>query len=65
MISLSKTQLQIVRAAASHVPPVKRAQFLERGSAMLQMRGRGHFSDEDVADVAALALHGLAHQPAA
>jgi hypothetical protein len=65
MISLSKAQLQIVRAAASHVPPVKRAQFLERVSAMLQMRGRGHFSDEDVASVTALALTGLAHQPAA
>jgi hypothetical protein len=63
MISLSKTQLQIVRAAASHVPPG--VQFLERVSAMLQMRGRGHFSDDDVASVTALALTGLAHQPAA
>jgi hypothetical protein len=32
---------------------------------MLQMRGRGHFSDDDVASVTALALTGLAHQPAA
>jgi len=32
---------------------------------MLAMRGRGHFNDDDVADVAKLALTGLAHQPAA
>jgi hypothetical protein len=32
---------------------------------MLAKRGRGHFNDDDVADVAQLALPGLAHQPAA
>ena len=63
MISLNDAQLRIVKAAASHVPPAKRTQFLERVSAMLQMRGRGH--DDDVASVTALALTGLAHQPAA
>jgi hypothetical protein len=30
---------------------------------MLRMRGYGHFTDGDVADVAKLALTGLAHQP--
>ena len=29
------------------------------------LRMRGHFTDDDVADVAQLALTGLAHQPAA
>ena len=58
MIPLSDAQLRIVKAAAAHVPPAKRTQFLERVSAMLQMRGRGHFSDDDVASVTALALTG-------
>ncbi len=39
--------------------------FLQRVGAMLTMRGRGHFSDADVSDVAKLALIGLAQQPAA
>ena len=50
MIPPSDAQSKIVTAAASHVPPAKRAQFLERISAMLQLRGRGHFED-DVASV--------------
>jgi hypothetical protein len=33
--------------------------FLERIGAMLAMRGRGHFNDGDVADVAKLAMAGL------
>jgi hypothetical protein len=65
MIPLNDVQLKIVMAAAAHAPPAKRAQFLERVSAMLQLRGCGHFSDDDVASVTALALTGLAHQPAA
>ena len=60
MIPLSDARSKIVTAAAAHVPLAKRAV-----SAMLQMRGRGHFSDDDVASVTALALTGLAHQPAA
>ena len=32
---------------------------------MLMLRGRGHFNDADVLQVAMLALTGLAHQPAA
>jgi hypothetical protein len=65
MIQLNDAQLKLVMAAAAHVPAAKLTQFLERVSAMLQMRGRGHFSDDDVASVTALALTGLAHQPAA
>jgi len=33
--------------------------YLQRIAAMLTMRGHGHFSDSDVADVAKLALCGL------
>ena len=32
---------------------------------MLAMRGRGHFGDDDVQEVAALALRGLIHTDAA
>ena len=39
--------------------------YLQRIAAMLTVRGRGHFNDADVADVAKLALTGLAHQSAA
>ena len=38
----------------------KRDVFLQRIAAMLAMRGRGRFTDTDVADVANLALCGLA-----
>jgi hypothetical protein len=65
MISLNDSQLKTVMAAASHVPHEKRGQFLERIAAMLVLRGRGHFNDDDVVRAAALALTGLAHQPAA
>ncbi|MGB8124625.1 MAG: hypothetical protein WCF50_13095 [Pseudolabrys sp.] len=51
--------------AAAAVPIEKRDLYLQRLAAMLTMRGRGHVSDADVADVAQLALTGLAHQPAA
>jgi hypothetical protein len=39
--------------------------FLERICAMLAIRGRGHFDDGDVAEVARLASTGLARRPAA
>ena len=40
--------------------------FLERvGAAMLAMRGRDHFDDADVAEVARLVSTGLARRPAA
>ena len=51
--------------AAHMVPIEKRSVYLQRIAAMLAMRGRGHFNDADVSDVAKLALTGLAHQPAA
>ena len=65
MLSLSHRQLQIVMDAARDVPQEKRGQFLEWIAAMLAVRGRGHFNDSDVTDVAKLALTGLAQQPAA
>jgi hypothetical protein len=29
---------------------------------MLKLRGRGHFDDNDVAEVTALALNGMVHE---
>jgi hypothetical protein len=63
MLSLSHRQLQTVMDAAKTLPVEKRSQFLQRLSAMLELRGR--FSDADVADVARLALTGLPLPPAA
>jgi hypothetical protein len=61
MISLTDFQLQTVMTAASALEPEKRDLYLQRIAAMLTMRGRGHFNDSDVSDVAKLALTGLAH----
>lgn len=65
MISLNDAQLKVVMAAASQIPHEKRAQFLERIAAMLTLRGRGHFTDNDVADAVKLALVGMVHESAA
>ncbi|MGC1925809.1 MAG: hypothetical protein WA706_18595, partial [Pseudolabrys sp.] len=65
MIGLTDSQLKIIMTVASGVPIERRGVFLERCGAMLRMRGYDHFTDADVADVAQLALTGLAHQPAA
>jgi hypothetical protein len=65
VISLSDAQLKTTMAAASHMPHEKRSQFLERGAAMLKLRGRGQFDDADVTDAVARALNGMTHQPAA
>ena len=65
MLALSDAQLQTLMTFAADIPQEKRSMFLERVAAMLAMRGRGHFNDADVADVAPLALTGLAQQPAA
>jgi hypothetical protein len=65
MLALSDSQLKTLMTFAADIPPDKRSMFLERVGAMLAMRGRGHFNDEDVADVARLALTGLTRQPAA
>ena len=50
---------------ARTLPVEKRDLYLQRIAAMLTMRGRGHFNDSSVTDVAKLALTGLAQQPAA
>ena len=63
MVSLSDAQLANVMQTARVVPVEKRDVYLQRIAAMLALRGR--FTDADVADVARLALTGLAHQPAA
>ena len=65
MISLNDAQLKVVMAAASHVPQEKRSRSLERIAAMLTLRGRGHFNDDDVADAVKLALVGMVHESAA
>ena len=59
MIGLTDTQLKIVMNAARLLPVEKRDTFLQRIAAMLALRGRGRFTDTDVADVAQLALAGL------
>jgi hypothetical protein len=46
-------------AAARVLPVEKRDVFLQRIAAMLAVRGRGRFTDTDVADVTQLALAGL------
>ena len=60
MFSLSHKQLQHVMDVARAVPIEKRAQFLERLSTMLALKGR--FDDRDVAESAKLAAYGLIHQ---
>jgi hypothetical protein len=65
MLALSDPQLKTVMLFAATIPPEKRSMFLERVAAMLALRGRGHFNDDDVADVAKLAMAGLIQQPAA
>jgi hypothetical protein len=65
MLGLTDNQLRVVMDAARTLPIEKRSIYLQRIAAMLTMRGRGHFNDADVADVARLALTGLAQQPAA
>ena len=64
MLGLTDNQLRVVMDAAHMVPVEKRDVYLQRIAAMLTMRGRGHFGDGDVMEVAQLALTGLAHQPA-
>jgi hypothetical protein len=59
MLALSDAQLQTLMTFAADIPPEKRSLFLERVGAMLVLRGRGHFNDADVQDVASLALCGL------
>ena len=65
MLGLTDSQLTTVMDMARVLPVEKRSIYLKRIAAMLMMRGRGHFNDADVGDVAKLALTGLAQQPAA
>ena len=65
VLGLTDTQLATVMDVARMLPVEKRDVYLRRIGAMLTMRGRGHFNDVDVTDVAKLALTGLAQQPAA
>jgi hypothetical protein len=62
MISLSDQQLDVVMTAARGLALERRSVFLERVTAMLKLRRR--FDDTDVAEVTALALHGLVQQAA-
>jgi len=62
---LMTPRLQTLMTLAADIPPEKRSTFLERVGAMLAIRGRGHFDDSDVAEVARLASTGLARRPAA
>jgi hypothetical protein len=59
MVSLSDAQLQTVMTAARTIEPERRDVFLQRVGAMLRLRRR--FDDQDVAEVATLALVGLQH----
>ena len=61
-LSLTDYQLRVVMNAARLVPVEKRDTFLQRIAAMLALRGRGRFTDTDVADVAQLAMAGLIQQ---
>ena len=57
-LTLGLTDYQLMNAARS-IPVEKRDTLLQRIAAMLALRGRGRFTDTDVADVAQLALCGL------
>jgi hypothetical protein len=64
MFGLTDAQLKSVMDVANAVPVERRSIFLERITAMLRMRGYGHFTDSDVQDVAQLAVAGLSHRTA-
>ncbi|MGB8055542.1 MAG: hypothetical protein WCF75_02810 [Pseudolabrys sp.] len=50
MLGLTDDQLGTVMDMAHTVPVEKRDLYLQRVAAMLAMRGRGHFGDDDVQD---------------
>ena len=58
-MGLTDSQLATVMDAARTLPVEKRDLYLQRLAAMLTMRGRGHFNDADVTDVARLSMAGL------
>ena len=59
MLSLSHQQLQIVMDAARGCRWKKRDLYLRRIAAMLTVRGRGHFDESDVSEIAKLVATGL------
>jgi hypothetical protein len=59
VISLSDAQLKTIMDTARLLGPERRDLFLQRVGAILKMRDC--FTDDDVLDVAALALTGLIH----
>lgn len=64
MISLSDRQLDIVSDAARALPVEKRDVYLQRVSAILQVR-HGRFGDADVAAAAQTAVDSLIQHAAA
>ena len=65
MLGLTDNQLATVMDMARTLPVEKRDLYLRRVGAMLAVRGYGHFNDDDVGAVTALALCGLIHTDAA
>ena len=59
MIGLTDTQLKIVMKRSACAAGREARKFLQRIAAMLALRGRGRFTDTDVAEVAQLAMAGL------
>jgi hypothetical protein len=59
MLGLTDNQLRTVMDIARTVRVEKRDLYLQRIAAMLVLRGRGRFNDDDVSDVAKLAMAGL------
>jgi hypothetical protein len=59
MLGLTDNQLTTVMGMARTLPVEKRDLYLQRIAAMLTVRGRGHFTAADVADVAQLAMARL------
>ena len=57
-LALTDQQLAIVMPVATSIDSGRRDQFLRRVSAMMQFRPK---TDQDLADVCALAAFGLAH----
>ena len=67
MLGLTDNQLRTAKNEARVLLVEKRDIYLQRIAAVLTMRGRGHFTNADVVDVAKLAMAGLAQarqQPA-
>jgi hypothetical protein len=62
MIGLSNSRLEIIISTAEPLAEEKCQEFLERGAALLQVRGQ--INDHDVSAAVKLALCGLIHNSA-